>query len=366
VGCAAQRDKSLVYVAGIVGVPWQDIAVDPMDLTKGYLTARQIADQNIWPRIVGDSTANPPVKPTDPHMIESIVPRTGLASPTSDATADPINGHEWNPAAATPMPNADLQYACVFPINPPKTCTEPTDCDCFVPANGNAAAAQSPLCQGANNMYSNVQARAKAYPGIRQLQVLQGLGDQAIVASICSPNTTSTVAVDYGYRPAVRALLDRLRTPLRPRCLDLSIPVRPAGNVACEVIEAFVLAPGESCNCTEPGRRPALPSSLPPEVLSAGTCFCAIEQTSGMDKTVCETSEVLPANVASGWCYVDPAQAGANAPAICPIVKDCAPTSRRTIRFTSPASEPRAGAVAFLQCDPQSPPTPGDGHDPCP
>src|SRR5439155_6344803 len=90
VGCAGERDKSLVFVEGIVGVPWQDIAVDANDLTKGFLTAAQIADMNVWGKILGDSKASPPIPPSDPHMLESIVPRAGLPGPGSAANADPI------------------------------------------------------------------------------------------------------------------------------------------------------------------------------------------------------------------------------------------------------------------------------------
>ncbi|HKQ69243.1 MAG TPA: hypothetical protein VJT73_07890, partial [Polyangiaceae bacterium] len=80
-GCAVARDKSLVFVAGIVGVPWQDIAVDPKDLGKGYKTAKQITDDNTWEKILGrpnTGTNAKPVPPTDKHMIESVDPRAGL------------------------------------------------------------------------------------------------------------------------------------------------------------------------------------------------------------------------------------------------------------------------------------------------
>ena len=81
-GCLGERDKSLVFFAGIVGVPWQDIAVDPMDLTQGYLTATQIADMNIWPKIVGD-----PVEPRRP-------------GPAERSAHDRVDRAEARPAAA--------------------------------------------------------------------------------------------------------------------------------------------------------------------------------------------------------------------------------------------------------------------------
>jgi hypothetical protein len=216
-GCAPQRDRDLVFFAGIVGVPWQDIAVDPNDLTKGYLTAAQIAERKVWAKIVGDPhNAAGPVAPSDPHMIEAILPRPGLAGPTSGPTADPIHGHEWNISQSSPTPNSDLQYACTFELSPVKVCVEQTDCDCFVPAGGNPAAAGNPLCQNrATGMYSTTQTGAKAYPGVRQLEVLQGLGQQAIVGSICPANTNDKTRIDYGYRPVISAIVNRLRNPLR-------------------------------------------------------------------------------------------------------------------------------------------------------
>jgi hypothetical protein len=211
VGCAPERDKALVYFAAIVGVPWQDLAVDSTDLTKGYLTAKQITDGHVWDKILGDP-ANPagPVAPSDPHMIESIAPRNGLAGTNGAPRADAIHGHEWDPSQDMPA-NADLQYACVFDLSAPKTCTSAADCDCASPAMS-----KNPVCQDlATGAYSTKQTRAKAYPGIRELQVMKGLGDQAIVASICPANTTDPMRADFGYRPVIAAIVNRLRPQLR-------------------------------------------------------------------------------------------------------------------------------------------------------
>jgi hypothetical protein len=376
-GCVGERDASLVFVAGIVGVPWQDIAVDPTDLTKGYLTATQLTDMNVWAKIVGvpndqQNAYAPPIAPNDPHMLESIVPRPGLPPPSSAPDADPINGHEWDPSQVAP-PNADLQYACTFPLPATKTCTEGIDCDCFVPPGGNAAAAANPLCQN-GGMYSNVQTRAKAYPGIRELQVLEGLGDQAIVASICPANVTNMNAADYGYRPAVGALINRLRSPLRTRCLPRQLVVKPGGEVPCVIFEAFDPPPGASCDCGGPARSFVASDSprITAEVRRQGTCFCEIAQLiDAKDSqhpaagTICRTNVSPPADEPSGWCYVDPAQAGANAAGQCQIVSTCPPTDRRIIRFVDTASEPRNGATGLLVCDDPGAPG-GPATDPCP
>ena len=169
--CAPTRPKDLVFFAGIVGVPWQDIAVDANDLSRGYKSGKELTDDNVWAKILGDPD-NPagPVLPTDPHMIESVTPRVGLPGPDSAANADPISGHEWDTSKDSPA-NRDLQYACVFNIAQPKTCNDSTDCDCANPTNGMVADMKNPLCQApGTNVYSTLQLRAKAYPGIRELQ----------------------------------------------------------------------------------------------------------------------------------------------------------------------------------------------------
>jgi hypothetical protein len=208
VGCAPTRPKNLVYLAGVVGVPWQDVAIDPNDLTRGYKSAKQLTSDNVWAKILGDPD-NPagPVPPSDPHMIESIGPRAGLPGPDSAANADPINGHEWDPSKDSPA-NRDLQYACVFNIATPRACLDQNDCDCATPTGGMISDTKNPLCQApGTNLYSNTQVRAKAYPGLRELQVLKGLGDQAVVASICPAQASDTLRADYAFRPAMSALL---------------------------------------------------------------------------------------------------------------------------------------------------------------
>jgi hypothetical protein len=204
--CKAARNPGLVFYAGIVGVPWQDVAKDPNNIANGFKTALNID----WMRVIGDSATNTP--PGDLLMIQSIWPRVGLAPTNSGPTANPINGHEWDPAQDTP-PNADLQYACIFPLPASRVCTpQNTACDC----NGTPGTRFNPLCQDVSTgQYSTTQSRAKGYPGTRHLQVLKGMGEQGIVTSICPAKMTGAkTAADYGYNPAVNELVDRLRTKL--------------------------------------------------------------------------------------------------------------------------------------------------------
>jgi hypothetical protein len=347
VPCTSPRDNSLVFVTGIVGVPWQDIAVDPNDLSQGFKTAKQIGDDGIWGDIVGDPL-NPvgPVPPRDVHMVESIKPRPTLPGPGSAPQADPKHGHEWDPSRDMAQPNADLQYACIFDLVPPRTCTAAADCDCFGP---NIADVQNPLCQNPQGAYTTTQVRAKAYPSPRILQVLQGLGDQAIVGSICPAQTIDRNREDFGYSPAIRAVMRRLRQPLRHQCLPVALPVDTAsGQIPCAIIEVFNTA---LCSCdSEPGRRTAPNALLTDDMRVQGNCYCEIRQTSGSTQNTCRTNLNPPANSGDGWCYADPAQLS---DVNCNIVLGCAPDQQRKIHFMNTNSEPRPGAIAYLRCDAQ-------------
>jgi hypothetical protein len=342
-----QRDPSLVFVTGIVGVPWQDIAVDPSNLSLGYKTARQMDQDGTWASIVGDpESAGGPVPPHDIHMIESIRPRNGLPGPGSAPNADARHGHEWDPSKDSAQPNADLQYACTFDLVPPRTCVDSADCDCFGP---DIAATMNPLCQNAQGAYTTTQLRGKAYPGGRILQVLRGIGDQAVVSSICPAQTTNKTQDDFGYSPAVRAVLSKLRVGLGAKCLPVALPVDAmSGSTPCAVIEAFTTA---SCHCdNEPGRRTAPDALVIDEARSLGNCFCEIMQTTGMAQSICRTDGNPSATSGDGWCYVDPAQFG---DAACGLVSACPADQQRKIRFMNIGSEPRPGAVTYLTCNAQ-------------
>jgi hypothetical protein len=225
----APRDPSLVFLAGVVGVPWQDIADDASLNGSGlkYLTAKQLAEKGRWSVLLGvpqPAGGSPPVPPTDPFMIETSEPRTGTnpvaniaISPATSLNpkANAINGHEQN------IPNFDdLQYACIFPLLTPRDCmSNDATCACSADKMGKSdavVAANSPLCQGGANI--NQQTFAKAYPGVRELQVLKDFGDNAIVASICpkqmKPVGSAQSDPNYGYNPVVDAIIERLKEAL--------------------------------------------------------------------------------------------------------------------------------------------------------
>lgn len=308
------RDPGLVFFAGIVGVPWQDVATAeslvPGSNVMEYLTADELDVNDVpvtrngsealasrWEVILGSpglamssktcqddsgtaGCGDNPVLPDDPFMIESIDERTpGLANPISgdvivaststDPMANAINGHEVNHNVVDTikftdgsLARDDLQYACIFPLETIKeNCTEgDLTCDC-----GSEPLRNSPLCQPPNGGPSDTtQYFGKAYPGTRILRVLRDFGENSIVGSICPKIalTTQAPVTDpaFGYNPAVQAIVDRLAEKLAGKCLPRELTLNEEdGTVPCEVVEALPGpnepgSNGEILDCNRPGR----------------------------------------------------------------------------------------------------------------
>ncbi|MDI3287501.1 hypothetical protein [Polyangium sp. 15x6] len=210
----AIRGPEKVLISGLVGVPWQDVARDKTDISKGFKTAAELSaplnatGATTWDVILGDPAGG--VKPLDPLMIESIQPRTGTNPITGDPVVNgsnpggnPINGNDWT------IDNNDLQYACILPLLPgdQRDCSNPglTACDCFEPNNDNPLCAVDPATGG-----RTLQVRAKAYPGLRPIALMKALGDQAVLGSVCPANMDDLASPAFGYRPIVRSVTDWL------------------------------------------------------------------------------------------------------------------------------------------------------------
>lgn len=257
-------DPSRVFFAGILGVPWQDLATDAVTAQdpKGkdgsvalqYKRASEL-DWDLFAPV--NEYATPP---GDPMMIEQVAPRAGTQPITGEALVAPtgakfmansINGHEW-----APMNNGDIQFACIFSLAPqmsegstsairdcalavggisPQKCSGLTDealrecmrrsvgCACSGSgSSGDLLANMSPLCQQTDGSYTTTQVAARAHPGVRELQALRAFHsqnndtDNAIVASICPKDLTyaNRASSGYGYNPAVMALANQMATKL--------------------------------------------------------------------------------------------------------------------------------------------------------
>lgn len=373
----------LVFLAGIVGVPWEDIArrnaqgkpdlIGGLDGKKnavgGFMSASELAardevtKRSIWDEILGDAKAG--VLPADPLMRESREPRTGTVPSTSqdlastDATspiANKTNGHEW---LTSKSGIGDLQYACIFPLPTPKTDCANGGCDCD-------ADAKNPLCQDESGVYTNTQFRAKAYPGVRELGVLKELGEQGIVASVCPFQLDKPGAEqrDFGYRPATTTIIDQLKKRLSSACLNRSLTPNPEGQVECLILEARSLPASEECKCDEPSvkaRQDVQPNhqqakklALDDEIAEAAgwNCFCEIKQLAGDELHACQFDGTRKPKTASGgdadgWCYIDPLSTPPAGDAA--LVTSCPATEQRKLRFVG-AGEPLDNTTLFITC----------------
>jgi hypothetical protein len=396
------RDSSLVFLAYITGVPWQDIAKDPSDLKKGFKSPSDMAkaDSNghtAWDYIIGDPANYVP--PLDPHMIEATGPRMGsnpvtgdtISPPSSQAGAGPdkINGHEYTPGTkdgVQAVPD-DLEYACIFTLPTARDCSDPNivSCDCSDPKNDN------PLCEAADPSNPTTtrtkQVRAKGYPGIRQLSLIKALGTQGIVGSICPKQLSDVNSADFGYRPAIGSIIDRLKLALGGQCLPRKLNPDSGGQVQCLILEArntSGAAAGDKCDAfcdAQPARshvlgskstdavdhRPAVAAAkIDPIAMTANwDCFCEITQlnngptdSAGKDTNTADdflnacqndTNDppILGSTQVDGWCYVD---ATATPPVgNAAIVKNCPDTEKRLVRFVGNGN-PQPGSTLFITC----------------
>jgi len=176
---SAGRARELVVFALFGGVP-EPLARDGPD----------------WTKIVGQDPDSFNFSGIDPHMIESIRPRSALPCQTgAPPSCDPINGKEWD--TTTSKAGLDLQYACVFTLPVPKDCTKLPDaatCDC----GGSYA---GPLCDPnpSDGNKPTLQARGKAYPAIRELRVAKAVGESGIVGSINPTRIDSAITMLAGF-----------------------------------------------------------------------------------------------------------------------------------------------------------------------
>ncbi len=366
----AGRDKTLVFLGGILGVPWPDVASDASRSGDGldYLSNKQLSDAKRWDLILGRPHSEVAAErlPTDALMIPSPAPRSGvhpllgvpLAPETSiDPGENPLNGHEY-----ANIDDSDLQYACIFPLETPVECTQGVNCDC----HEEDLQRNRPLCQPREGGAARTtQYFAKGYPGRRLLEVLNGIGDQGIVASICPKLALGDAsAPSYGYNPALAAVVDII-TPQLARCLPRPLEVTAEGGVPCRVAEATRGA----CDCSLLAGRKAvtdseLESAVQSELAAHGQCggesgvpcsdfcVCEIEQLGGEAQSTCQ-NDVATGEQSPGYCYIDADHtdaSGMKAPIGNPeLVGGCPPGHRRNLRFVG-ENTPQNGAVTFIAC----------------
>jgi hypothetical protein len=193
--------------------------------------------------------------------------------------------------------------------------------------------------------------------------VLKDFGEQAIVGSICARNVDAPEQQDFGYRPAVEAIVDRLDDQLSARCTTRALAVNLDGSAACTLIEAQLNVPPAACSCDQSVGRVAPTSqedgfvrgplssrgcgALDPACQAV--CLCKVQQVhevAGQGALELERCQFLsnPGDI-DGWCYVadtveQPNLGNPDLVAVCP------PEARRLIRSVGY----RPNAEVFVVC----------------
>jgi hypothetical protein len=169
-------------------------------------------------------------------------------------------------------------------------------------------------------------------------------------ASICPRNATGAPSEpDFGYNPAVDAIVERVEAGLGSSCVtELSADV--ATTLSCRVLEV-----GQTtCDCARPGRR-AIADDIESAVadeLSAlcaargdacdSYCACEIEPLTGTARDECMTS--LTPEQGDGWCYISPSQGIGSQE----LVEHCPANGQRTVRVVGGASQLQATELRLL------------------
>jgi hypothetical protein len=304
------RKPDLVYYAHIGGVPADLLHFDPTDPQAGALSD---AD---WQKILGNDPTTYDFTGMDPRMAENF--RMRLIGGAST----------W-----------DLDYACTFDLATPRDCTNNPECfDCPTTAMS-PDPSKWPLCDPND---PTKQTKAKAYPTVRELLLAKLLGSQGVVSSICPIHVTEQGAGDplYGYRPAVRAIVDRLKASLVGQCLPHQIVPDTQGAVPCLVIASLANTsqtcdPGKGLAPLDAATLAQLQTSLAGQsnadaLDTAQHTVCAVSQLSGGDLSggKCTSSSK------AGWCYQSGSASGACAQEI----------------IFSPSGQPTTGTQVLLSC----------------
>lgn len=405
-GLQPRVDPNMVFLAGIVGVPWQDIATTESVVDSNAPLQYRPSSALDWAMLLPGADGTPP---TDPLMRESIEPRTGIHPITQEPIGLPtgnqvrvnsINHHEFD------AQGFELQYACIFDLGERLSETQTTsallgarrDCgscpaatpgdtaseaafkecsdklqSCSCSKDNTPPSTPSPLCQNPDDgTYGTIQYAAKAYPGTRELEVLRGHNetakDNAVVASICPKDLTYDHRDDpgYGYNPAVASLVDRLKVKLNNACLPRTLSM-DGDQVNCKVIEVVTVP--EWTQCTAKGRDPvddALASAVRRQLENDKMCggkdqlacdrysFCELRQLKdnmdpSLPKSRCENETgVETTSKVPGFCYIDETVPIGNPD----LLASCPVSQKRMLRIVGNGQDLRAPAPGwtFIAC----------------
>ena len=327
------RTPDLVFFALIGGVPWQLLTDKPDDLSdsnSGKFKDR--LDDTDWKRILGVDPLHYNYEGVNVRMRESVEKRAGVEVQGSDF-------RDWD------TKKRDLQYACTFQLQKVRNCADDankTACDCL---NGS----DSSLCDPNDK---TKQIKGKAFPTVNELAVARAMRDQGVVASLCPkyPLVADQTAHpdEYGYRPAVQTIVNRLKDALTERCIPQPLEEDADGTVPCLITEleptpgdqAAACDPAKGLEQPDPGvlaryRKEQEANKATPDELARP--LCVIKQLKGAELV----SNSCVASTKAGWCYVSRGKVS---------TEKCA----QSIKFPDAFQRPN-GAIINLQCIEQPP-----------
>jgi hypothetical protein len=185
--------------------------------------------------------------------------------------------------------------------------------------------------------------------------VLRGLGEQGIVGSVCPAQLEDVGRADFGYRPAIGAIVERLKETFSVQCLPRSLQPDAKGQVSCLIIEARDADGACTCDPSEArlpvssAHEPALELPRREAAISGRDCFCEVPQLEGEALSACQ-NDTSPApqvggEPVDGWCYVD---ATTLPPTGNPdLTNGCSAAEQRLIRFVGKG---RARGTQYITC----------------
>ena len=346
---AGGRKPSLVFYAHIGGVPHELLQVDPTKTDVASQSQKPVLSDADWKLILGNDPDKFDYSGIDPHMVESYQDRSSVAippnghkvaDPTQPEGTDPISGREWitdSTMAEHQGLVVDREYACIFKLTTPRHCddaatkADPTlqdSCDCQPPTGGTGAFTHQQVPAVCNDIDPTIQDYAKTYPTIRELELAKLMGTQGIISSLCPIHTSEQGTGDplYGYRPAMNAIVNSLKSALGVTCLPQRLTIdkttKPLPSVQCLVLGTFPNGPGAPTSCAGVmggGWKDPDKDVLAHFRTDQHAAWLASNNTAFVDPSkelTCELTQLQPnvdcsvkgtAASSDGWCYVEAA-----------------------------------------------------------
>ena len=345
------RKSNLVFYAHIGGVPHQLLQTNPKDPDSAQKDS--LSDDD-WTLILGKDPENYDYTGIDPHMVEDYQPRTGVPVPsngfavspaTSPEGTDPISGREWITNSAMAEHRGvlvDREYACTFKLDMARDCSDSAttadqtlqdSCDCQPPNPNTGTFSPSQVPAVCNSDMPTNQDSAKTYPTIRELELARYLGkvngaNEGIISSLC-PIHTKDQSPDgksdqlFGYRPAMNAIINKLKSALSNQCLPQRLSIDPKSNtVPCLILGTFPGPAGSNgvASTCEKVNGGAYVTPEAPILKEFKDDLHAQWETSGgpgngsidpSTNLICEVRQLPPNQICNtkssdnGWCYIE-------------------------------------------------------------